>query len=233
MKIAFTTLLFFTFLNLNAQNSLLKEQINKRAFHGFESEIEYAVYPAYLIDSSPSRFDFNQWESVGINLSYFFRFNILELGSDQSISLGCNPILGLRLGFNPQRSSFYPNSINEPLGFGSLHIPISFNYHLGKGATKNSTYKFGLTLSVGKEFRLDPIFYFYDSPEDRVGLERNYKGYVLQLGLMREKKRLHQFYFRTVILNNSASISFSSFQAYYINDQIVSAGIRIYRKHKK
>lgn len=232
MKTIFTPLFFLLFLNLQAQNSFLKEQINKSVFHGFEVGMEYAQYPANLINSN-TIWNYNQWNSAGLNLSYFFRFNILELGSDQSISLDCNPILGIRFGFNQQRSSNITGGYNDVFGFGSLHLPISFNYHIGKGATKNSTYRFGLTLSVGKEYRLDPIFYFSDSPGDREGLTGNFEGYILYLGILREKKRLHEFFIRTVLLNNSASISFSSLAPYeYVPDQIISIGLRIYRKQK-
>ena len=232
MKIILPLIISILFLTKSFGQSNF--QIKDRIFHGFEFEIEQATYPSNPTNFSNS-WNFNKWESAGLNWSYFFRLNILELGSDQSISLGCNPILGLRFGFNRQRSSFNAGAYNDLFGFGSLHLPFTFNYHIGKGSTKNATYRFGLTLSVGKEFRLDPIFYFSDSPGDRDGLERYYKGYVVQLGLMREKKRLHQFYIRVVVMRKY-SFSFNSVRlanyGFYYSVQTASLGIRFYRKQK-
>lgn len=235
MKLKLTFILLFSVYISSAQNSFLKNQFKKRAFYGFESEAEYGIYPA-IYKLKEETWIRQRWESSGVTLSYFLRINILEINNNQSISLACNPGLGFRLGSNRQSnnygSAFYP----EVSGMGSLHLPTILNYHLGKGATKNTTSRFGLTISVGKELRLDPLFYSSSNPDDRIALERLSKNYSVSIGLMREKKRLHQFFIRTIVMMNADvrgynTNTFEPHYDYFYSPKTVSIGLRFYRKN--
>ena len=198
-------LIFLSFIsNSHAQSTFIKNQIDKKFILQKGYELDYSLFPFNSVQLENEIY-YNQWESAGINLSYVFRINLLEIDADQAISISTVPTLGLSFGVNKGASEFAFNSNlifnRDVIGIGNLNFPIEFNYHIGKGATKNSTFKYGLNFSFGREWRLNPLISWADLPEYKIGLEKYNSGYIIKLGFVREKKKVHEIYFRTLIFD--------------------------------
>ena len=234
MKIKLTLLFIFFFFSTNAQTSFVKDQINKKFFIQKGMELDYTIFPFNSVQIENEIYE-NQWESAGLNLSYVFRFNILEFEEDQAISISTAPTLGISFGFNhnqPQLSIIGPQSGRDVFGIGNINLPFEFNYHIGKGATKNSTYKYGVTFTFGREYRFNPIIIWSELPEYQLGLKKNYNGYILKVGFTREKKRIHEIYARTVLFRNQPRVfdPLSSFIPAYRSSGNFSIGLRLSHK---
>ena len=226
MKNKLTILLLFSFFSADAQSSFLKNQINKKFFTQKGIEIEYTLFPNNSINIQNVTYE-NQWESAGLNLSYILRFNILELDEDQAFSISIAPALGLSYGLNHSNAQSTPVT-RDVDGVGNFNFPIEFNYHIGKGATKNSTYKYGLTFTIGKDFRLNPIITWSDFSEYEIGLKKYYDEYFIKIGLTREKKRIHEIYMRSVLFRKT--FDYFSGLGQYRSSGNFSIGFRFNRK---
>lgn len=232
MKIHFTILLFLLSINSSlAQKTFIQEKFHQLYFQGIGMEFDYTLFPLNTVVLDNETY-YNQWESFGLNLSVNARLNILELGNEQAISISTQPYLGLIFGMNRQiDASFGSRYFRDVLGVGSLGLPILLNYHIGKNATNQSTSRFGLNLSFGKEYILNPLFTWQDSPTYKIGLKSYYEGLLLKLGIIREKKRLHEFYVRAIIFENRNPSFFSSLQPYYFSPDLnFSLGITFFQK---
>jgi len=233
MKIIFTILLFLFSINYSlAQNKFFQEKFHQLYFQGIGLELDYNLFPTNAVEIENETY-FNQWESGGIKLSLSARLNLLELGDDQAISISTEPYLGLNFGMNLQRDQNY-RLFRDALGIGSVGLPILLNYHIGKNATNRSTSKFGFNFSLGKEYILNPIFTWQESPMSIIGLKRYHEGFVLKFGITREKKRLHEFFIRTIIFRNNRTYYFDPLSSFYYatpsHGPNFSLGITFYQK---
>jgi len=230
MKTILTATLLFFIINLNAQKEFIQEKFQPLYFQGLGVEFDYTSFPYYEIESN-SGYYANRWESVGLNFSFYARLNVLELESDQALSLSIQPYLGLSFGNN--RIFAQPTNIqfSDVFGFGNVGLPIYFNYHIGKNATHQSTANFGLTLSIGREYLLNPIFKWEDTSTSSIPINKYYEVTVLKLGITRERKKLKEFYVLAKIFHDGVSAVNPLSSIYYGNEMSLSIGVIFFKKN--
>lgn len=120
---------------------------------GFSTLADYAILPAsntlLLVDvTSQNQIEGYYQAYSAHSLSYFtyaakFRFNVLNMGDNSSISLHVQPALGV---------SYSQNQKNDENFWGSLSIPMMAGFNFGSLATSKTEKRSGFGIAAGIEY---------------------------------------------------------------------------------
>lgn len=150
-KLIMILMVIATQITVNAQG--LKDKIFVSL--GFSSVLDYAVLPPsntlFLVGLNSQKQLVGYYQSNSAHsVSYFtygakFRFNVLNINDNASLSLHVQPALGV---------SYSQNSKNDETFWGSLSIPMMASLNFGNVATRNTQKRNGFGVAVGIEYYL-------------------------------------------------------------------------------
>lgn len=172
-------LLFIVFINVPT-NTFGQGSGDQKFFQsfGFSSFTDYANGPAiFLTKANPnynplpgsyssggptSTFKLANWSLSYYTITYQLRYNIHELSSNSSLSISAPLSLGLSASSNADpngtnNSSYSSYGSSEIGGYGSLNVPLFFEFNYGNGATYSSDKDRGIVIGAGFEYVMNPI----------------------------------------------------------------------------
>ncbi|NOX48173.1 MAG: hypothetical protein GXO89_14465 [Chlorobi bacterium] len=138
----------------------------------------------------------HHFNGYGVGYIIGFRYNLVELDDEMSISAEVPVTLGISFATEVLNSDI---SVGPSSGFGNVNIPLVFQFNYGNGATYNSSGDMGFVAGFGLEFNFNPIIAINDYSEGEIldvgnfSIEPEYYKYekikksffqpVVQLGL--------------------------------------------------
>ncbi len=149
------TLFMSAVLLLVAHRTANAQGIKDRLFisQGFSTLADYAILPAsntlLLVSVNSDNQIVGTYQAYSAHsISYFtyaakFRFNLLNLGDNSSISVHVQPALGV---------SYSQNQKNDENFWGSLSIPMMAGFNLGNVATRKTESRSGFGIAAGVEY---------------------------------------------------------------------------------
>jgi len=130
---------------------------NKKFFTewGFSALLGFSNSPAstfttYASGYLPTSYSTNFFTLDMLSLLFRFRYNIVELNKDQSLSLSALPAFGLGVSFG--------TTINtDEVAFCSFDLPLILDYNIGNVSTYNTEKENGFVIGAGVEYTKAPL----------------------------------------------------------------------------
>ena len=189
-------LLFFCF-QLSAQDK------NDNIFQTFGYYLGGANMPAF--EAGPTNTAV-QYRCYNMGINYQFRYNLFNTNDHNSLSLSAIPGIGIDGG--EYRADNLDLTFGGISGWLGLHLPVMLSYNTGAGATYDTDKNYGLGISLGLEYMMQPLFIVSDG-NDVSDFKQSYTNPFVQIGVRYWGKKtnlLREFFVQIKLLKNKDGI---------------------------